>query len=159
MDFHITETPTLHFVATGDEQQLSQDLQTRMEESIRQADQQAEVAAAVDENSAASARLERLKKAERTLHLYARESGIEMAHIAQRALDLIIESAADGKPEFAKLSELTAIESRSRQTGRALERKARRTPDSIGAGGTSAGRFTRATDAGTGDRDNCAATG
>ena len=52
-DFHITETPTLHFVATGDEQRLSQDLHARLEESLGQAEEQPEVAAAVEATRAA----------------------------------------------------------------------------------------------------------
>jgi hypothetical protein len=121
-DFHITETPTLHFVATGDELQLSHDLQARLEESLKQAEEQTEVVAAVEANRAAEHRLQQLKKAERTLHEYARESGAEMAIAAHRALDVTIQSAAEGKPDFAKLGELTAIETRNRHTGRALER-------------------------------------
>jgi hypothetical protein len=34
----------------------------------------------------------------------------------------MIQSAAEGKPEFGKLGDLTAIEARNRHTGRALER-------------------------------------
>jgi hypothetical protein len=121
-DFHITETPTLHFVATEDEQRLSQDLQARLEESLRQAEEQPEVIAAVEANRAADDRLQQLKKAERTLNRYARESTIEMAGAADQALGSIIESAAAGKPEFTQLGDLTGIETRSRYTGRALER-------------------------------------
>jgi hypothetical protein len=120
--FHIGETPTLHFVATEDEQKLSQDLQARLEESIRQAEKHREVIAAAEANRAAADRLEQLKKAERGLHQYARESGIEMVRAGQAALDGIIDSAAEGKPDFTKLAELTAIETRNRHTGRALER-------------------------------------
>ncbi len=78
--------------------------------------------AAAEANRAAADRLEQLKKAERGLHQYARESGIEMVRAGQAALDGIIDSAAEGKPDFTKLAELTAIETRNRHTGRALER-------------------------------------
>lgn len=121
-DFQLTATPTLHFVATEDEQRLSQDLQVRLDESLRQAEAQPEVIAAVEATQAAEAHLQTMKKAERTLHQYAREANIDMAGIADKALGTIIESASDGKPSFAKVSDLIAIEARIRYTGRALER-------------------------------------
>ena len=121
-DFQITETPTLHFVATDDELRLSQDLQARLEESLRQAEEQTEVIAAVEATLAADAHLQQMKKAERTLHQYARESNSEMAGVADKALGTIIESASDGKPSFSKVSDLMVIEARIRYTGRALER-------------------------------------
>jgi hypothetical protein len=121
-DFQITETPTLHFVATGDEQQLSQDLQARLDESLGQAEQQPEVMVAVETTRGAENRLQQMKKAERTLHHYARESNIEMAGVADKTLGSIIESASEGKPAFTKVSELMSIEARIRYTGRALER-------------------------------------
>src|SRR5271170_1920593 len=93
-DFHITETPTLHFVATEDEQRLSQDLQARLEESLRQAEEQPEVTAAVEANRTATDRLQQLTKAERTLNQFARDSSIEMAGASQKALDAIIGSAS-----------------------------------------------------------------
>jgi len=122
MDFHIGETPTLHFVATEDEGKLSQDLQARLEESLAQVEQQPQVAAAVEAHRAADGRLQELHNAERALHQYARESGAEMASVARKAMDVIIASAAAGKPDFTKLGELTAIETRNRHTARALER-------------------------------------
>jgi hypothetical protein len=121
-DFHITETPTLHFVATDDERRLSQDLQARLDESLGQAEQQPEVTAAVETTRVAADRLQQMKKAERTLNQFARESNIEMAGVAQTALGAIIESAAEGKPAFTKVGELMRIEARVRYTGRALER-------------------------------------
>ncbi len=63
-----------------------------------------------------------MKKAERSLHQYARESNSEMASVAEKTLGVIIDSAAEGKPAFTKLSDLMAIEARIRYTGRALER-------------------------------------
>jgi len=122
LDFHITETPTLHFVSTDDEQRLSQDLQARLEESLGQAEEQPEVIAATDSTRAAADRLQQMKKAERSLHQYARESNSEMASVTERTLGAIIESAAEGKPVFAKLSEVVTIEARIRYAGRALER-------------------------------------
>jgi hypothetical protein len=121
-DFQITETPTLHFVATADELRLSQDLLARLEESLRMAEEKPEVVAA-EAHSAASDRLQQLKKAERGLHQYARESGAEMAGMAHKVLDTVIHSAAlKSKPDFGGLAELTAIETRNRFTARAIER-------------------------------------
>jgi hypothetical protein len=121
-DFHITETPTLHFVATDDEQRLSQDLQARLDESLGLADRQPEVVAAAETTRTAAERLQQMKKAERTLHQFAREANIEMASVTDRTLGAIIDSAAEGKPEFTKLGEAMRIEARIRYTGRALER-------------------------------------
>lgn len=121
-DFHISETPTLHFVATEDEQRLSLDLQARVDESLRQADEQPEVIAAVEATRIAGDRLQQMKKAERTLHQYARESNIEMAAVAEKTLGGVIESAAEGKPAFTKVGDLMTIEAQIRYTGRALER-------------------------------------
>lgn len=121
-DFHITETPTLHFVSTGDEQKLSQDLQARLDESLAQAEEQAEVTGAVEATRCAHERLDHMKKAERTLHHYAREANAEMTGIADKTLGGIIESAAEGKPAFTRVSELMGIEAKIRYTGRALER-------------------------------------
>ena len=56
-DFQITETPTLHFVATGDELRLSQDLQARLDDALRLAEEKAEVVAAAEAHRAASDRL------------------------------------------------------------------------------------------------------
>lgn len=121
-DFHITETPTLHFVATDDEQRLSQDLQARLEKSLREAEEQPEVIAALASHRAAEARLQRFKSAERGLHQFACELNMEMAGSGQKALDTIIESAVSGKPDFTGLAKLTAVETQTRHTGRALER-------------------------------------
>jgi len=121
-DFHITETPTLQFVSTEDEQKLSQDLQTRLEESLKHAEEQPEVMAAAELQKTAADRLEQLRKAERGLHRYARESAEELQRASAAALDGIIGTAADGPPRFAGLNELAAMESRSRYAGRAIER-------------------------------------
>jgi len=119
---NIIETPTLHFVASEDEQRLSQDLQERLEESLRLAGEQPEVIAAAEASCGGGERLQELKKAERALHQYARESSAEMARVAEGALDTIIHSAATGEPDFAKAGDLAAIETRHRHAGRALER-------------------------------------
>ena len=46
MDFDISSTPTIEVVSTDDEQLLAQDLQTRVDETIRQVEAQPEVIAA-----------------------------------------------------------------------------------------------------------------
>jgi hypothetical protein len=121
-DFQITETSTLHFVATEDEQKLSHDLQARLDEALGQAELQPEVIAAIALHRSAQDRLQTLKKAERGLHQYARESGEEMKRVAEAALDAIIQAASEGPPAFLGLNELTTMEIRSRYTGRAIER-------------------------------------
>jgi hypothetical protein len=121
-DFQITETPTLHFVASGDEQQLSEDLQARLDQALRQAEEQPEVVSATEANRAAADRVQQLKKAERGLHQCARESGVELGNASRQALDNIILSTAVGKPDFAGIGDLARIEARTRYTGRALER-------------------------------------
>jgi hypothetical protein len=121
-DFHITETPTLHVVATGDEQRLSEDLQKRIEESLEQAGAQPGVLAAAELHRAASESLNKLKKAERGLHLFARAAGEELQRASVVALDGIIGSAAGGAPQFENLETLAALESRHRYSGKAIER-------------------------------------
>jgi hypothetical protein len=121
-DFQITETSTLQVVATGDEQKLSEDLQKRIEEALEHAAAQPEVQAAAELHRAASASLEKLKKAERGLHLYARDAGEELHRVSGAALDGIIGSAAAGLPKFENLSALAALESRHRYSGKAIER-------------------------------------
>ena len=121
-DFHITDTPTLHFVAIEDEERLSEDLQARFEEALRLADERAEVMAAAEATRVEEQRVEELKKSERGLHLYARESSAEVARVAGSALDAIIYSSASGEPDFTKAGELAVLETRNRHAGRALER-------------------------------------
>src|SRR5271170_7679522 len=104
-DFQITDTPTLHFVATGDEQKLSHDLQARLEESLRQTDEQPDVILAGEATRAADGRIQLMKKAERILHEFARESNDEMTGVSEKALGAVIESAAAGRPAFTQLSE------------------------------------------------------
>lgn len=118
-DFYITETPTLHFVATGDEQKLSHDLQARLDEALRQAGENPDVTAAAERNRAAGDRVQQLKRAERTLHRTARESSLELTETTTRALDKIIYSET---PDFSGIENLAVIEARNRYTSRALER-------------------------------------
>jgi hypothetical protein len=121
-DFHITETPTLHFVATENEQQLTQNLEARLGEALRQVEEEPEVIAGADANRTAVRRLQDLRKAERALHQYARESANQMAAASESALGGIIDSAVHGTPGFARMEPLAGIEMRSRYTARAIER-------------------------------------
>src|SRR5262249_12459245 len=95
MSFDIARTPTVEAVATQDEQRLAQDLQERVEESIRAAE--TEAAEAIESHRAAEERLAKLKKAERGLSQFAKELR-EQAAVANRGvLDAIIEAAAAGE--------------------------------------------------------------
>lgn len=123
MSFDLAQTPTVEAVSTGDEALLAQDLQKRVEDSIRQAEESTEVTAAVEAQRVAIEKLARLRKAERTLSAHAKESRERAALKAKAALDAIIESAAQsGKPEFVKLGEVAAIEAQNRYAMRAIER-------------------------------------
>jgi hypothetical protein len=123
MSFDIARTSTLHAVATGDEQQLVEDLQERVEVAIRQA----AASPAVLETAEAQRRAEQhflsLQKAERALNQFAKSAGEKLVGMREAALDSVIESAAGGdKLDFKGLSELATLESRSRQATRAIER-------------------------------------
>ena len=123
MSFDLAQTPTVEAVSTGDEALLAQDLQARIDESIRHCDAAAEVVAAMDAQRVAIAKLARLRTAERSLSAYTKEARERAARKARVAMDAIIESAAEGgKPEFAKLSELAVIENHNRYAVRAIER-------------------------------------
>jgi hypothetical protein len=123
MSFDLAQTPTVEAVSIGDEALLAHDLQARVDESIRDADQSTEVIAAMEAQTTAIAKLARLRKAERSLSAYAKESRERVALKARAALDAIIESAAEGgKPEFVKLGEVATIENQNRYSMRAIER-------------------------------------
>lgn len=123
MSFDLAQTPTVEAVSTGDEALLAQDLQARVDESIRQTNESPEVAAAMEAQRIAIEKLARLRKAERSLIAYAKESRERAALKAKAALDAIIESAAEGgKLEFVKLGELATIENQNRYSMRAIER-------------------------------------
>ncbi len=123
MSFDLAQTPTVEAVSTGDEALLAQDLQARLDESIRQSDATAEVVAAMEAQRTAIGKLARLRTAERSLSAYTKDARERAARKARVAMDAIIESAAEGgKPEFAKLSELALIETQNRYAMRAIER-------------------------------------
>jgi hypothetical protein len=123
MSFDIAKTPTVQAVATENEQQLADDLQQRVDAGLRQAEEQPEVSEAAEAQRLAEAHLAKLQKAERALSRFTKEMGEKISAFRGAALDGIIESAASGsKPDFKALTELAAIETRSRHASRAIER-------------------------------------
>jgi hypothetical protein len=123
MSFDISKTPTLQAIATDNEQQLADDLQQRVDAGLRQAEEQPEVMEATEAQSLADAHLAKLQKAERALSQFAKEMGDKISAFRAAALDGIIESATTGsKLDFKALTELSAIETRSRYASRAIER-------------------------------------
>lgn len=123
MSFDIARTPTLQAVATGDEQQLVEDLQQRVEAAVRKAEETPAVVEAAEAEHQAQRQLASLQKAERTLNRFAKETGEKLGTTRETALDAVIQSAANGdKLDFKALSEQAALESRGRQATRAIER-------------------------------------
>ena len=123
MSFDIARTPTLQAVATGDEQQLVEDLQQRVEAAVRKVEEIPAVVEADEAHRQAEQHVVRLQKAERALNRFAKETGEKLAAAREAALDAVIQSAANGdKLDFKALSELAGLESRGRQATRAIER-------------------------------------
>jgi len=123
MSFDIARTPTLHAVATGDEQRLVEDLQERVEAAVRLAEQAPAVEKASAAEQQAARYLANLQRAERALNQFAKETGEKLAALREAALDSVIQSAANGdKLDFKGISELATLENRSRQATRAIER-------------------------------------
>jgi len=124
MSFDIVATPSLQAVASGDERQLVEDLQGRVDAAVRQAEEYADVTEAIHAETAASERLAALRRAERALSQFAKELGERAGAMREAALDTLIESASvpSGKVEFKALKDLGVVESQSRQASRAIER-------------------------------------
>jgi len=122
MGFDLAKTPTLEAVVTADEQALAQDLQRRAEELIAAADERPECREAAEAQCECEERLARLRKAERALSAYAKESREQMAAAEAAALEAAVESAAGkGNIDFRELEGLTALENQNRVTHRAIE--------------------------------------
>jgi hypothetical protein len=122
MSFDLARTPTLEAVATKDQQTLAQDLQKRAEESIAAAGARPEVVDARAAQQKAEERLNRLRKAERALSAYAKDSREQMAAMEIAAIEAMVESAATkSKIDFKKLEGLATIESQNRVSSRAIE--------------------------------------
>lgn len=121
MSLDLARTPTIEAVANEDEQALAQDLQRRAEEAAAKAEAREDVARASGQHLAAELRLKKLRKAERALTNYAKESREQMAAAERTALQEIVESAGESeKFDFRKLSALAAMEHRNRLASRAI---------------------------------------
>jgi hypothetical protein len=123
MNFDLVDTPTLQAVATADERVLVQDLERRVDEALRLAEEQAEVAEAAGTQRAAEGRYDALQAATRALNLEAKTLRESIAGAVEKSLEGLIESAAaTGKPDFGKARELAALEHNDQMATRALER-------------------------------------
>jgi hypothetical protein len=123
MSFDIAQTPTLQAVATLDQQLLVEELQQRVDSAVQQAEELPEVVAALEVLRQAEDRLAELKKAERALNQFSRDTSQKLMALREASLDSLIQAAGRGeKLEFKPLSELAALESRNRQASRAIER-------------------------------------
>jgi hypothetical protein len=121
MSFDLARTPTLEAVSTKDQQALAQDLQKRAEESIAAAEARPEVVKAREAQHTAEERLSRLRKAERALSGYARDSREQMAAGEIAAIEAMVESATKAKIDFKKLEGLATLENQNRVASRAIE--------------------------------------
>jgi hypothetical protein len=123
MDFDISSTPTIEVVSTDDEQLLAQDLQTRVDETIRQVEAQPEVIAASEVQQQADDRLARLRKAERSLNEFAKEARQQTALGVEATVDAIVASATSGqRPDFKKANAVAALEVQNSFATRAIQR-------------------------------------
>jgi hypothetical protein len=120
--FDISQTSTLQAVATEDEQLLIQDLQKRVDAALGEAEDDPAVVEASATHRNAEEAVRRLQSAGRILNDHAKALREQIAASAGRAIEKLIESAAEGKPDYAQLSGLAAIEHKDRITGRAIER-------------------------------------
>jgi hypothetical protein len=124
MDFQLSQTSTLEAVSNADEAVVAQDIQSRVTDATEQVRASAEVVEALRGQDAAADRLTRLRFAERSLNLQAKQTRESSDALNQTALDDLVEAASvpDGKIDWKKLSEISSLENRLRFTGRALER-------------------------------------
>ena len=127
-NFDIVQTPTLQAVAAGDEQQLLDDLQSRLDTAVQLAEARPEVVAAFAEQQLAQQHLQKLRTAERGLHQYAGKLTAKIGALRETALDGLIEgfgddNVSDKSPLHAKpLTEWATYETRSRQISQAIAR-------------------------------------
>jgi hypothetical protein len=123
MSFDIAQTPTLQAVATLDQQLLVEELQQRVDAAAQQAGELPEVVAALETLRQAEGHLAGLKKAERALNEFSRDTSQKLMALREASLDSLIQAAGSGeKLEFKPLRELAVLESRNRQASRAIER-------------------------------------
>jgi len=123
MSFDIARTPTLHAVATGDQQQLVEDLQRRVETAVRQAEEAPAVIEAAESQRRAEEHLLKLRKAERALNQFAKETGEKLACMRETATEAVIQSAANtDKLDFKALNLLTTLESQMQHARNAIQK-------------------------------------
>lgn len=123
MSFDIAQTPTLQAVATLEPHLLVEELRQRVDAATQQAEELPEVVAALEGLRQAEDRVAELKKAERALNEFSRDTSRKLIALREASLDSLIQAAGRGeKLEFKPLSELAALESRNRQASRAIER-------------------------------------
>src|SRR6202030_1539744 len=123
MSFDIARTPTLHAVATGDEQQLVEDLEQRVQVAVRQAEETHAVLEAAEAQRQAEQHLAKLQKSERALNQFAKETGEKLAAMREKALATVIPSAANAeKLDFKALGAVATLENQIKQARRAIER-------------------------------------
>jgi len=123
MNFDLMDTPTLQAVATADERVLVRDLDKRVEEALKLAEEQSEVAEAAEAQREAEARSDGLQAATRALNQEAKSLRQTVAAAVEKSIEGLIESAiATGTPDFGKSRELAALEHNDRMVSRALER-------------------------------------
>jgi len=123
MSFLVSKTPTLQAVATEDGAQFAEDLKERVDAAIRTAQEQPEVIAAVEAHTLAEAEQRKLEKAERALNQLAKQMLNRITALREGAVEGLINSIAnEEKPDFGKITELSASEERNRQLSRAIER-------------------------------------
>jgi hypothetical protein len=119
----LVQTPTLQAVSTEDESALVEDLEVRVAEAIREAEESPEVVQAVDEQRAAEEAFRKLQFAARGLNKHVKEIRDRLATVGQATLDALIESAAVGaKADYSPAKDLIALEHRDRLAGKAIER-------------------------------------
>jgi hypothetical protein len=123
MNFDLMDTPTLQAVATADERLLVQDMEKRIEEALKLAEEQAEVVEAAGAQREAESRFDGLQAATRALNQEAKSVRQAIAVALETSLEGLIRSAAAaGKPNFGTSQELAALEHNDRMVSRALER-------------------------------------
>ncbi len=120
--FDISKTSTLQAVAIDDEQLLVQDLQKRVDEALAEVNGDHAVVEAVAAHRTSEDAQHRLQSASRLLNEQAKVLREQIAASSGRAIEKLIESAAEGKADYAQLSGLAAIEHKDRITAKAIER-------------------------------------
>jgi hypothetical protein len=123
MSFELAQTPTLEAVATGDEQQLAEQIQARVTEAVADAEAWPEVARALESAADAARHLNLLRAAERALHARAKDARLQLERDQQAALEALVQAAAHGtEPEWSPAARAAETELQVRLTSQAIER-------------------------------------